>query len=118
MAFIRRSNSFLCMYSQPPYISYNPCHHLNIKIDFSSCFSGGRYYDHTRNAHIELSSVEVIGPSSTCLLPDLPESRHGHSAARLGDNVVVCGGLSGRHIHERYTFVTMCGEEREREGHF
>jgi len=62
---------------------------------------GGRYYDHTRNAHIELSSVEVIGPSSTCLLPDLPESRHGHSAARLGDNVVVCGGLSGRHIHER-----------------
>jgi len=62
---------------------------------------GGRYYDHTRNAHIELSSVEVIGPSSTCLLPDLPESRHGHSAARLGDQVLVCGGLSGRHIHER-----------------
>jgi len=62
---------------------------------------GGRYYDHTRNAHIELSSVEVIGPSSTCLIPDLPESRHGHSAARLGDQVLVCGGLSGRHIHER-----------------
>lgn len=62
---------------------------------------GGRYYDHARNAHIELSSVEVIGPSSTCLLPDLPESRHGHSAARVGDQVLVCGGLSGRHIHER-----------------
>ena len=33
---------------------------------------------------------------------DLPESRHGHSAVRLGDSVVVCGGLSGRHIHERW----------------
>ena len=32
---------------------------------------------------------------------DLPESRHGHSAVRLGESVVVCGGLSGRHIHER-----------------
>ena len=32
------------------------------------CYSGGRYYDHTRNAHIELSSVEVVGPgaSGTC----------------------------------------------------
>ena len=63
--------------------------------------SGGRYYDHARNAHIELSSVEVVGPSSTCQLTDLPESRHGHAAVRLGDSVVVCGGLSGRHIHER-----------------
>jgi len=62
---------------------------------------GGRYYDHGRNAHIELSSVEVVGPSGTCQVADLPESRHGHSAVRLGDNVVVCGGLSGRHIHER-----------------
>ena len=33
---------------------------------------------------------------------DLPESRHGHSAVRLGESVVVCGGLSGRHIHERW----------------
>ena len=64
--------------------------------------SGGRYYDHARNAHIELSSVEVVGPSSTCQLADLPESRHGHAATRLGDSVVVCGGLSGRHIHERW----------------
>ena len=63
--------------------------------------SGGRYYDHARNAHIELSSVEVVGPASTCQLADLPESRHGHAAVRLGDSVVVCGGLSGRHIHER-----------------
>ena len=30
-------------------------------------FSGGRYYDHSRNAHIELSSVEVVGPGGgTC----------------------------------------------------
>ena len=62
---------------------------------------GGRYYDHSRSAHIELSSVEVVGPSSTCQLADLPESRHGHSAVRMGDSVLVCGGLSGRHIHER-----------------
>ena len=34
-------------------------------------------------------------------MADLPESRHGHAAVRMGDNVVVCGGLSGRHIHER-----------------
>ena len=70
-------------------------------VDNNASYPGGRYYDHARNAHIELSSVEVIGPSSTCLLPDLPESRHGHSAAKLGDQVLVCGGLSGRHIHER-----------------
>ena len=31
-------------------------------------YLGGRYYDHARNAHIELSSVEVVGPgnSGTC----------------------------------------------------
>ena len=45
--------------------------------------------------------MEVVGPSHTCQLTDLPESRHGHAAVRLGDSVVVCGGLSGRHIHER-----------------
>ena len=45
--------------------------------------------------------MEVVGPSHTCQLTDLPESRHGHAAVRLGDTVVVCGGLSGRHIHER-----------------
>jgi len=79
---------------------------------------GGRYYDHARNAHIELSSVEVVGPgnSGTCQVADLPESRHGHSAVRLGDSVVVCGGLSGRHIHERkpcYIFSGTTGKWKE-----
>jgi len=62
---------------------------------------GGRYLDHGRQSHVELSSVEVIGPRGGCRIPDMPEPRHGHTAGVVGNNVYVCGGLSGKHIHER-----------------
>ena len=93
------------------FVTVGAGHHHQPWYSWEQCpatsHSGGRYYDHARNAHIELSSVEVVGPSSTCQLADLPESRHGHAASRLGDSVVVCGGLSGRHIHERWEYTSV-----------
>ena len=37
--------------------------------------------------------------NETPLLPGF--QRHGHSAVRLGNSVLVCGGVSGHHVLER-----------------
>ncbi|XP_023328615.1 uncharacterized protein LOC111701534 [Eurytemora carolleeae] len=36
----------------------------------------------------------------------MPEPRQGHTAGVLGDTVYVCGGTSGKHIHERRDCLT------------
>ena len=64
-----------------------------------TCQVSNTYYHHQVLLSITYHRVQVA---------DLPESRHGHSAVRLGESVVVCGGLSGRHIHERW--IDSCSE--------
>lgn len=44
----------------------------------------------------------MIGPRGVCRVADMPEPRQGHTAGVLGDTVYVCGGTSGKHIHERW----------------
>ena len=44
----------------------------------------------------------MVGPRGVCRVADMPEPRQGHTAGVLGDTVYVCGGTSGKHIHERW----------------